>query len=368
MRSTHRIILCIGPAILLMMTACVGGHKNRYISSFSNESNIDRLSGIVCQTENMPFLKSLIVIQDGNVVIEKYMHGAAPDQTIDLKSASKSILSAVLGIAIRDGYIKGIDQKVMDFFPEYSIEELDPRIASLAIEHLVTMTSGFAVRENAETYQCLYESSDWIGHILNLPMNSNPGDKFNYLSLNSHLLSAIITKATGMSTLAYTKQVLFSPLSIEPVIWEQDPQEYYIGGWGMSMKARDMANFGLLYLNNGKIGQMQVVPSHWVKQSTAERSGMVGTYYSRWDKNYGYGYLWWIRRLDNNIDIPFALGHGGQRIVILPKANSVIVTQAEPTVDSSNSHKNHRAIDSLIFGGLSDYLLKSNSIGNSISR
>ena len=208
---------------------------------------------------------------------------------IDLRSASKSILSAVLGIAIRDGYIKGIDQKVLDFFLEYSLDELDPWIASLAIEHLVTMTSGFAVKENSETYNFLYESSDWIGHILHLPMDANPREKFNYLSFNTHLLSAIITRAKGMSMLAYTKQVLFSPLSIEQVIWEQDPQGYNIGGWGMSLKARDMANFGLLYLNNGKIGQIQVVPSHWVKQSTAERSGMVGTYYSRWDKNYGYG-------------------------------------------------------------------------------
>jgi CubicO group peptidase (beta-lactamase class C family) len=342
-----------------MMTACTGGHKNRCIS-FHNESNKDRLSGILWEAENMPFLKSLIVIQDGNVVIEKYMHGGAPDLTIDLRSASKSILSAILGIAIRGGYIKGIDQKVMDFFPDYSLDELDPRIPALTIEHLVTMTSGFKVKENAETYQGLYESSDWIGHILNLPMNSNPGEKFNYLSLNAHLLSAIIARATGMSMLAYTKQVLFLPLSIEQVVWEQDPQGYFIGGWGMSLKARDMANFGMLYLNNGKIGQMQVVPSHWVKQSTTARSGMIGTYYSRWDKNYGYGYLWWIRRLDTDIDIPFALGHGGQRIVILPTANSVIVTQAEPSVDSSNSRKNHRAIDSFIFGSLSGYLLKTN--------
>ena len=118
-----------------------------------------------------------------------------------------------------------------------------------------------------------------------------------------------------------------------------------------------MANFGLLHLNNGKIGQIQVVPPNWVKQSTAEHSGMAGTYYSRWDKNYGYGYLWWKRRLDNDIDIRFALGHGGQRIVILTKENSVIVTQADPTVASSNSHKNHRAIDSSIFCCLSGYLL-----------
>lgn len=368
MRFIHRILLCIGIGVLLMTTACTDVRRNKCNSSFSNKSNNDILSGIVCQAENMPFLKSLIAIQNGDVVVEKYMHGGAPDQAVNLKSATKSILSAVLGIAIRDGYIKGIDQRVMVFFPEYSLDELDPKISDLTIEHLVTMTSGFAVRESAETYQDLYGSSDWIGHIVSLPMDSNPGEKFNYLSLNTHLLSVIISRATGMSMLAYTKQVLFLPLSIEQVIWERDPQGHYIGGWGMSLKARDMANFGLLYLNNGKIGQRQVVPPDWVKQSTSVRSGMIGTYYSRWDKKYGYGYLWWIRRSDNDIDIPFALGHGGQRIVILPAANSVIVTQADPSVDSSNSHKHHRTIDSLIFGDLSGYLLQQNSLGNSTSR
>ena len=143
MISTHRIVHCIGFAAILMMIACVSGQKKECISSFSNDFGLDRLSEIVCQAENMPFLKSLIVIKDGNVVIEKYMHGGAPDQTIDLKSASKSILSAVLGIAIRDGYIKGIDQRVVDFFPEYSLDEFDPRISDLTIEHLVTMKSGF---------------------------------------------------------------------------------------------------------------------------------------------------------------------------------------------------------------------------------
>jgi CubicO group peptidase (beta-lactamase class C family) len=350
----------IGLAVLLMMTACVGGHENRCISSFSIDSSLNRLSEIVCQAENMPFVKSLIVIQDGNVIIEKYMHGGAPDQTIDLRSASKSILSAVLGIAIHDGYLKGIDQRVVGFFPEYPLDELDPRIPDLEIEHLVTMTSGFAVKENAKTYQGLYESSNWIEHILNLPMNSNPGEKFNYLSLNTHLLSAVITRATGMSLLAYTRQALFSPLSIEQVVWEQDPQGYYIGGWGMSLKARDLASFGMLYLNNGKIDQVQVIPTHWVKQSTTERSGMVGTYYSRWDKKYGYGYLWWIRRVETDLDIPFALGHGGQRIAIILRANSVIITQADPSVESSRSRKNHRAIDSFIFGGLLGYLLQQN--------
>jgi CubicO group peptidase (beta-lactamase class C family) len=358
MRRIQNIFLINGFTILFLIAACVGGHKDRCKPLPKNASGGDKLAEIMCKAENIPCLKSFIVNQGGKFIIEKYMHGGGPDQLIDLKSASKSILSAVLGIAISEGYITSIDQNIMDFFPDYQSDDIDPRTQKITIRHLATMKSGFGVKESAKAYQRLYDASDWIGHILGLPIESNPGVEFNYLSFNTHLLSAIITRATGMSTLAYAKQTLFSPLTIDRVIWEQDPQGYCIGGWGLSMRARDMVKFGLLYLNDGKAGQQQVVPSSWIKQSTVERTGMIGTYYSRRDKEYGYGYLWWVKRFENTIDIPFASGHGGQRIAFISKANSVIVTQADPSVSSSNSHKYHRAIDSLLFEDLAIYLLQ----------
>ena len=119
-----------------------------------------------------------------------------------------------------------------------------------------------------------------------------------------------------------------------------------------------MAKFGLLYLNNGKFGGTQIVPTEWIKQSTIVRSGMLGTYYSRWKRTYGYGYLWWVKRIDGKNDIPFALGHGGQRIAFMPDVKVVMVTQADSMVKPSTSHKQHRAIDSLLFDNLAKYFLK----------
>lgn len=348
--------------IFFSINACSEGQKKKDNSLDPAEIKSDKLSKILQKTENMPFLKSLIIVKDGTTIVEEYMNGGRSELYIDLKSASKSILSAVLGIALQDKYLDSIDQKVMDFFPEYLTDDLDPRVFDLTIRHLITMKSGFNVKENAEAYQLLYQSSDWIRHILHLPFKTNPGEKFNYQSFNTHLLSAIITKATGMSTLEYSKQVLFSPLSTDKVLWEKDPKGYYIGGWGMSLKARDMANFGLLYLNDGKLKKKQIVPSGWVKQSTIERTGMIGTYYSRWNKTYGYGYLWWIKRIDGNNDIPFALGHGGQRIAFMQKVKAVMVTQADPKVKPSISYKQHRAVDSLLFDDFAAYLLKHHGI------
>jgi len=351
--------------VVLLMTAfsftlfsCIGGQTGKDKSLNQMEIKSDNLSNILRKTEKMPYLKSLVIFKNGELVVEEYVNGGGPDQIHDIRSASKSVLSAVLGITIKDGYIESIDQKVIDFFPEYNTKELDPRVYDLRIRHLITMKSGFEIKETGKVYQQLYKSKDWIKHILHLPFKSVPGKKFNYHSFNTHLLSATITKATGMSTLKYATQALFSPLGITKVLWEKDPNGYCIGGWGLSLKAQDMAKFGMLYLNDGFFQGTQVVPSEWVKLSTIERTGMIGTYYSGWNKTYGYGYLWWVKRLDNKIDIPFAMGHGGQRIAIMPNVNAVMVTQAEPNPKPpSSSFKRHRAIDSLLFEDFAYFLL-----------
>jgi CubicO group peptidase (beta-lactamase class C family) len=319
-------------------------------------------SKILHKAKKMSFLKNLIILKDDKVIVEKYMNGGRSDQLNDIRSASKSILSAILGCAINDGYIDSIDQKVIGFFPEYTSDLLDPNIHMLSIKHLITMTSGFDIKETAKDYQQLYHSSDWVEHILQRPFNTEPGKRFNYHSFNTHLLSATITKATGMSTLAYATAVLFSPLEITRIKWETDPKGYYIGGWGLSMTAKDMVKFGTLYLNNGIYGGNRLIPAEWIKSSTTEKTGMIGTYYSGWNKAYGYGYLWWVRRLDNKIDIPFAMGHGGQRIVVMPNVHAVMVTQAEPNPKPpTSSYKRHRAVDSLLFKDIACFL---NGSGN----
>ena len=317
------LVVLLMNASIFTLFSCIGGQTGSDKSLNQTEIKSDNLSNILRKTEKMPYLKSLVIFKNGELVVEEYVNGGGPDQIHDIRSASKSVLSAVLGITIKDGYIESIDQKVIDFFPEYNTKELDPRVYDLRIRHLITMKSGFEIKETGKVYQQLYKSNDWIEHILNLPFKSVAGKKFNYHSFNTHLLSATISKATGMSTLEYATQALFTPLGITKVLWEKDPNGYYIGGWGLSLKAQDMAKFGIALFKRWLFSRdTQVVPSEWVKLSTIERTGMIGTYYSGWNKTYGYGYLWWVKRLDNKIDIPFAMGHGGQRIAIMPNVNA----------------------------------------------
>ena len=351
------LVVFLMNAFSFTLFSCIGGQTSTDKSLNQMEIKTDNLSNILRKTDKMPYLKSLVILKNGELVVEQYVNGGGPDQIHDIRSASKSVLSAVFGITIKDGYIESIDQKVIDFFPEYITDELDHRVYDLRIRHLITMKSGFEIKETGKVYQQLYKSKDWIEHILHLPFKSVPGKKFNYHSFNTHLLSAIITKATGMSTLEYATAVLFSPLGITKIKWEKDPKGYCIGGWGLSMTAKDMVKFGTLYLNNGIYGGNQLIPTEWIKSSTTEKTGMIGTYYSGWNKAYGYGYLWWIRRLDNKIDIPFAMGHGGQRIVIMPNVSAVMVTQAEPNPKPSASFKRHRAVDSLLFDDFAYFLL-----------
>ncbi|UCG70671.1 MAG: serine hydrolase, partial [Thermoplasmata archaeon] len=144
----------------LSVVPCVGGQKNRETSLNRTQNKSSDLSNILRKTEKMTYLKSLIIIRNGDSIVEEYMNGGSSEQYTDLRSASKSILSAVLGIALQNKYLDSIDQKVMDFFPKYITDDLDPRIFDLTIRHLITMKTGFKVKENAKAYQQLYQSSD----------------------------------------------------------------------------------------------------------------------------------------------------------------------------------------------------------------
>ena len=174
-RSSSIIIVFFLFVGSMISSACGSGQKNSDKVLDQDELRSKELSNILRKTEKMPYLKSLIIVKNGEWLIEKYMNGGRPDQFHNLRSASKSILSAILGIAIKDRFLDSIDQKVMDFFPEYVTDDLDPRVYDLRIRHLITMKSGFKVKENTKAYQQLYQSSDWINHILHLPFTIYPG-------------------------------------------------------------------------------------------------------------------------------------------------------------------------------------------------
>lgn len=251
---------------------------------------------------------SMLIIRHGKIVSEAYFYPYQKDDMINIHSCTKSIISALIGIAIEEGYIKSVDQKITDFFPEYKIQNMSQLKQEITILHLLTMSAGLDFKHPDEDVK---NSENWVQNALDHKMVAAPGTKFNYSDATAHLLSAIIQKATGMSTYNYANTHLFLPMGIK-VYWPKDPQGINMGYGEINMTPRDMAKFGYLYLNNGAWEGKQLVPAKWVEESTKKQI--------KSDKGDGYGYLWWC-----NDGVFEARGSGEQYITVFPALNIVVV-------------------------------------------
>ena len=219
----------------------------------------------------LPDAFSLLVVKNGYLVFEKYYSWGSPEKYAVVHSVTKSVTSALIGIALDKGYLKSLDQKLTEFFPEYITDDLDPRKKEISLKQLLTMSAGFKWNDRGPVMRDWYTSSNWAKFTIQLPQENNPGDVFNYNSSTSHLLSIILSKSTKTSTLDFAKRNFFEPLGIQSAYWHQDPQGYYIGGFGLGLSARDLAKIGFLYLNNGYWNGQSIVSDYWVKESTAQQ-------------------------------------------------------------------------------------------------
>lgn len=262
-------------------------------------------------------IHSVLIVRNGVIVGEKYYQGYDQNRQNTLYSCTKSVISALVGIAIEEGLIKGVDQPVSDFFPDALAVNPDPRKSEMLLEDLLTMRAGLEWQEGNPAYGSLYRSSDWVAFMLNKPLEADPGKVFNYCSGCTHVLSGVLSKATGMPTQAYAKLRLFEPLGIKDYAWEMDAAGNAIGGWGLDLTARDMARFGYLFLNGGSWDGKQLVPASWVEKST--RAGFATG--DDWD----YAYQWWVKPAEN---VYAAQGMHGQKIYVVPDRKMVVVVTA----------------------------------------
>jgi CubicO group peptidase (beta-lactamase class C family) len=278
----------------------------------------DRLAEMLAYIDQQDWdIDSILIVRDGYVVTEKYYAPYSRDRSHTLYSVTKSFMSALIGIAIQNGFIEGVDLIVVDFFPDRKFDNLDPRKAEMTLQDLLTMRAGLAWVEGETAYRGLSVSPDAISYVLNLPMAAQPGTVFDYCSGCSHVLSGIIQETTGMDPLDYAQERLFEPLGISDVYWETDHSGLPIGGWGLMLTPRDMARFGYLYLQNGFWDGQQVVPEDWVRASVeAGREVAPGL---------DYGYQWWILPELNAFN---ASGLYGQEIYVIPDLDMVVVFTA----------------------------------------
>jgi CubicO group peptidase (beta-lactamase class C family) len=278
----------------------------------------------------LPRLHSLLVSQRGEIVLERYFNGARAARAANVKSVSKSIISALVGVAIDRGLIRGPETPIRTYFPELA-KDRDERKQRITVEDLLTMRSGLETTSN-RNYGRWVQSGNWVQHALAKPLFATPGTEMEYSTGNTHLLSAIITKATKTSTWQFAQETLAKPLGFSLPRWPQDPQGIYFGGNDMLLTPRQMLAFGEMYLREGRVENRQVVSEKWIERSFVPRgvSRISG-------QRYGYG--WWMRDLAGR-QAYFAWGFGGQYIILVPDLDLVVVTTSASTV--AEDRRTHR--------------------------
>lgn len=264
-----------------------------------------------------PGIRSITVVRHGTVIMDARISPFAPGDRHDIHSCTKSVLSALVGIAINDGDLPGLGTPVLDFFQGYEIAGIDGGKRALNLGHLMAMSAGLKTEDSYlygwQGLGRMRASHDWAQYILDLPMESEPGTRFEYSNCVSELIAIILQKATGQSAAAYASEHLFEPIGIVDYAWEGSRPGDSWGYSGISLHPLDMARLGYLYLRGGEWNGVQVVPADWVKNSTAPQIS-AGTLAK------SYGYQWWI-----DDDMFMMQGYGGQFVYVLPVPDLVVV-------------------------------------------
>jgi CubicO group peptidase (beta-lactamase class C family) len=297
---------------------------NGWLTSSLREANMNqsRIEDMFEYIESNSFdMDSVLVVKNGNLTVEEYLNeDYTASELHSVFSITKSVSSALIGIAIEEGYIESVNQKILDFFQDVNVLNKANK-ENITIEHLLTHTSGVYWREDQLPYSSpdnsfglMTDSPNWVEFYLNLSIENEPGTVRNYNSGDSHMLSAILSNATGTSTYLFAKEHLFDPLGIKDLYWQQDPQGTVFGGSGLRLTPRSLAKFGYLYLNNGTWDQEQLIPEEWVLNSTK--------IHISWDDWASYGYQWYIYPQAKSY---IALGYQQQIIWVTPEYDLVIV-------------------------------------------
>ncbi len=327
--SATLLLAFLFTAIVSTTSPAIGAHS----------SHFDTVTHPFIEVANtLPRLRSLLVSVDGELVEERYFNGARSTESANLKSASKSVLSTLVGIAVDRGQLKSLSDPIIKFFPEHFGATTDAAKKRITIEDLLTMRSGLESTSNVN-YGRWVASDNWVRHILTRPLIDEPGGGMIYSTGNSHLLSAILTKATKMSTFEFARRYLADPLGIALRPWIRDPQGIYLGGNDMHLTPRAMLKYGELYLNRGRVLEKQIVSEHWIAETLKPRTQ------SSWSgRDYGYG--WWIDSLRGRLT-HYAWGHGGQFIFTVPSLNLAAVTTSVPS-PGEGRREHQRAIYDLM--------------------
>ncbi|OGI07315.1 MAG: hypothetical protein A2Y40_03370 [Candidatus Margulisbacteria bacterium GWF2_35_9] len=271
-------------------------------------------------------IHSLLIIRNQNIIFERYgikketEEQCLPTTSHLIHSCTKAIISALIGIAIEQGYIKSVHEAVLPYFKDFQPENMTEGKARITIEHVLTMRSGLAWGESDREESDFMKAPIPVKYVLDQKLKYTPGEVFNYSSGNVHILAGLLHRATGMKPLDFAINNLFIPLGIKTPPWLEDSNGTNYGCFGISMTARDMAKFAYLFINKGQVGEKQIIPESWVKATLSSHTK------SNWTKE-DFGYLWWI---PNGL-MASIVGAFGQNTYILPHHNMIVTFNANMT-------------------------------------
>lgn len=305
----------------------------------NSDGHTQSFDALLDRGEELNPLNSLIISWKGEVVGERYYRGMRASRTVNVKSVSKSLLSPLVGIAIRDSLLEGAHQKLTDLLPEYAPYIEESHREEVLLHHVLSMTTGLE-GTSFQNYGPWVASSDWVRFALSQPAVCVPSACMTYSTGNSHLISVILSKVAGKDLRTYAREVLFRPLGIALPTWDRDPQGYYLGGNNMALRPRDMLKIGELFLNKGQYGDQQLVPASWIDR-------MWDVYaVSPWN-GHRHGYFWWSRTFGGE-KTHFAWGYGGQYIFIIPRLELVVVVTSSLYNRPSGSRNHNRVVQDFL--------------------
>lgn len=269
--------------------------------------------------DGLPHLQCLLIARHGKLVFEQYYHGGSKTEMHNMQSITKSITSALVGIALKKNYLKSKGQKIIDFFPEATADtSIDKRVKNITIYHLLTMSSGIA-----EGNAGWDKDDNPFRTALQQHLKSDPGTQFNYSSLAAHVFTGILFRATKESLYDFANKNLFQPLGIKKVIWYTDKNGMYLGCGSSLWESQDLLKVGQLYLNKGRWNGLEIIPETYVNLSG--KTQISGSFFGT---PINYGYMWFTETI-SGYNVFFAKGYGGQYLMVIPDLDMTILCTSD---------------------------------------
>lgn len=279
--------------------------------------------------EKLQSLETVLVSRNGDMLAERAYRGNSVSRATNIKSASKSVISALVGIAIDKKLLKGVDQPIAEILKADLPRDADPRLATVTIGNLLSMQAGLS-RMSGPNYGRWVSSGNWVRTALAAPFDADPGQGMLYSTASTHLLSAILTRVGKKSTLALAREWLGPLDGFSISAWERDPQGIYLGGNQMAMTPRSLLAFGELYRRGGVTPEgVRLLSQAWIDQSWQTRTHSVFN-------GDGYGYGWFLSEMAGE-RVNYGWGYGGQMLYIVPSLGLTVVMTSDDSAPSARS-------------------------------